>query len=198
MERIINLEPRDYYTQRNNHIDPVAACMPTARVMFYRGNGVVFDNPSDYQDDDYFFSKMQSDEAQFVAEEKYPELTEAGFPPQEIHGMYHTYLDPEVVGERVSDFETNLMYADFVELIQLGQIVMTSGSFPEAGIPGHAFCVIGLIGPVRGPFELIIADPWGDYKSNYESRHGYGVVMPREDFERHVKPGKKKWGHVLI
>ena len=197
MQEIINLDPSDYYTQRNNRISPEAACMPTARAMFYCGNGIAFDNPSDMQDDDYFMSVLQRDESLKLAKQKYPALIAAGYPPYMIHGMYHSYLDLQVVGRRTSDFVTDLTFDDYVDRIRAGQVIMTSGSFP--GIEGHAFCVMGLEAKPCNGIKLVIADPWGDFHTDYKSQRGYAVLMTRAEFKEHVKPGQKhKWGHIII
>lgn len=189
--RIINLKSEDYYTQRNNNIRPNAACMPTSRVMFYRGNGIKYSNPSDLSDDDYFMSLFQGQKVKEIAEQKYS--WSKGTPPNQVHGMYHTWLDPKVCGRRTSDFKTDLSIDDYVDLIKKGQVIMTSGKFP--GIDGHAFCVIGWDGE-----NLLLADPWGNHSSAYKSHKGYIVPLSVDEFHHIVKPVKhnRKWGHVLI
>ena len=208
MNRIINLQPQNYYRQDNNKILPGTACMPTSRVMFYLGNGIEYENPSDLADDDYFMKLLRSDEAWKFAKKKYPSLISAGFAPNEIHGMYHSYLDYEVVGRRTSDFRDDLTFDDYLDRIRgkvadhIGsrEILMTSGYFPAAGFNGHAFCIIGAIIPVSGDPSLILADPYGDYRNLYKRGSGYAVVMSKIDFLQHVKPAgsEKKWGHVII
>ena len=203
---MINLKPDDYYTQRNNptvtgyeneKLYSSSQCMNTSYVMFLIGNKIPFENPTDLPHDAYFGKLLISDDAYAFAHSKYPELIEKGIPPVEIHGMYGSYLSPIVCGKRVSDFRTDLSFYDFVDIIFHGGVIMTSGRFPEAGIIGHAFCVIG---HVENLYEgqLILADPWGDYTNNYRSQNGYGIHMNHEDFMKHVKPGIEKWGHVLL
>ena len=197
MKRIINLKPGDYYTQRNNKYYPTSACMPTARAMFYHGNNIAFVNDSDLIDDDYFMSLLRSKEAYEFAKKKYPNLMESGYQPNEIHGMYGSFLDLKVVGKRQSDFKTDLTWNKIIEIIKKGQVIMTSGKFPDAGIYGHAFCIIGLINGALGP-ALVLADPWGDFRTNYKSKKGYAVTMTEEQFKIHVKPLQElKWGHVI-
>ncbi len=184
------LKPGDYYTQRNNEFYPGSACMPTSRVMFYIAAGIKYSNISNLPDDDYFMSILRTDEAEEFKNNKYPSLSK--YPGNQIHGMYHSYLDPIVVGNRTSDFKTNLEWNDFVSEIKNGNPVMTSGRFHE--IDGHAFVVIGYENE-----ELIIADPWGNFKLRYLGpwgRKGYGIRMNRQEFEEHVKPGELKWGHI--
>ena len=193
----INLLPGDYYTQRNNKISPLVACMPTARVMYYRGNGIKYVNPSEYDDDDYLMHILRTPEAWDFAKQKYPEIVKAGYPPNEIHGMYHSWLDPVVVGRRVSDFRTDLTWGDYICRILDGQVIMTSGRF--GSLDGHAVVMIGVVSSSLGPC-LVLADPWGDYRTGYEKRGGYAINMAEKDFADCIKPtnSKGKWGHVLI
>jgi len=197
MKKILHLQPIDYYTQRNNPTKPWAACMPTSRVMFYLGNNIIFKNPSDLEDDEFFMKVLSSDDAEIMARSKYPSLALNGIPAYEIHGMYHSYLDSYVVGCRVSDFKTDLTFDDFIDRIKAGECIMTSGRFPEAGIDGHAFVVVGMLETAIETC-LILADPWGDYRTEYKNHQGYGVTMSKADFSKHVKPGSQKWGHVLL
>lgn len=196
---MINLSSEWYFSQRNNQIRPQAACMPTARAMFYRGNDIPYqsDPKGRYTDDDYFMSLLNQPKAKKLAKKKYPWAVKGGklfLPPNEIHGMYHSFLDPLVCGRRVSDFRTDLTIEEYYGAILRGEVIMTSGSFP--GIPGHAFCVIGW-----DDFDFILADPWGDFRTGYQKgQTGYGVRMSQPEFMDHVKPAGKpeKWGHVLV
>lgn len=205
MDYKMNLHPDDYYTQRNNptvtgyedrKLYSSAQCMNTSYVMFLIGNKIEYDNPTDLPDDAYFGKLLISDDAYAFGHQKYPELIAKGIPPVEIHGMYGSYLSPIVCGNRVSDFKIDLTFHDFKDIIIKGGVIMTSGRFPEAGITGHAFCVIGYANNIKN--NLILADPWGDYQTDYKNHRGYAVPMDHEDFMKHVKPGVQKWGHVLI
>lgn len=172
--------------------------MNTSYAMFLHGNNIHFSNPTDLSDDDYFMKLLQSDESWEVAKKKYPSLIASGYPPNEIHGMYHTHLDLVVVGRRVSDFIPDLTWDAVIDRIKDGEVIMTSGAFPEAGLTGHAFCIIG-IGSRGAETYLLLADPWGNYHSAYTDYNGYCVTMERADFDRIVKPGRDhKWGHVPI
>ena len=201
MKKIINLRPEDYYRQDNNTVLPSVACMPTARVMFYLGNGIEFKNPfPDVSVDDGFMLALRSPEAYAFAKQKYPGLIAENYYPNEIHGMYHSYLDHLVVGHQVSDFITGLTFENYIERMEAGEVIMTSGEFQEAHLNGHAFDAIGVLIPDRGEPALILADPFGDFRELYKKGSGYGVVMTREDFYTHAKPAGKlrKWGHVKI
>jgi hypothetical protein len=185
-----NLSNDDYYTQRNNKIRPMAACMPTAYVMFMKGNNIQYGNSSGLADDDSFMKILNTDNAKNFCLNKY--RWSQGIPPNEVHGMYGSYLSFFVCGKRISDFNTHLNYDNYLELLEQGRVIMTSGAFP--GLPGHAFCVIGIHGD-----DLILADPWGNFHTGYTDHGGYGVRMSREEFHVHVKPVGKdsKWGHTL-
>ena len=185
------LKPEDYYTQRNNKHAPEAACMNTSRVMFYRAAGIQHTHMSGQVDDDYFYELLNTDRAKEFARNKYPWLKD--YPPNEIHGMYGTYLDKLVTGRRWTDFFNDLTWDDFVNQIAIGKPVMTSGRFP--GITGHAFVFVGYDINTN---ELIAADPYGDPHTDYKSDKGYGIRYTKEYFEEHVKPGRLKWAHIII
>ena len=185
----INLSTQDYYTQRNNTIRPWAACMSTSYVMFLRGNNIMYGNSSGLADDDYFMKLLSTENAKSFCIKKYP--WSKGIPPCEIHGMYGSYLSFFVTGKRASNFNTHLTFENYIELIEQGKVVMTSGSFP--GLEGHAFCVIGIHGD-----DLVLADPWGNFHSGYTDHTGYGIRMTKKEFIKHVKPvGENcKWAHI--
>jgi hypothetical protein len=204
----VNLIHDDYFTQRNNPVVhdagtgltvmPYEACMPTARVMFYKGNRIAYTNPSHLPDDAYLTSVLIAPEALALATKKYPELVAAGFPPNQIHGMYHSYLDPLICGRRTSDFRTDLSFDDYVDLIKAGRVVMTSGAFQgrKGPINGHAFVLVG----IDADGSLLMADPYGIFHTNYDSDQGYLVPMTRDEFVAHVKPvgALHKYGHVPL
>ena len=187
----INLKPFDFYTQRNNQYFPAEACMPTARVMFYLGNNIPFEAID--LADDYFMRLLRSDEAVEFCRQKYPWADRDGIQPNMVHGMYGSWLDEKVTGRRRSDFRQDLTFDQIVRLVDSGRIIMTSGKFPET--KGHAVDIIG----TDGPDTLILADPWGDYRTGYDSHSGYGILMSRADFERIISGDQvHKWGHVLL
>lgn len=186
-----NLSRNDHYSQRNNAFDPLNACMPTAYGTFLDGNKIKYSNPSGLPSDDFFMSLLRSDAAKHLRDKKYPHLSK--YPPNEIHGMYHYFLEPLICGGKISDFRTDLTYDKIIEILDKGQIIMTSGSFPS--IPGHAFCFIGY----DDNGFLRLSDPYGDYRTGYSDKNGYDVKMNPTDFEKYVKPGPvNKWGRVLI
>lgn len=199
--KIINLDSNDYYSQRNNSIKPSQACMPTSYVMFLLANKIPFSNPSDYQDDDYFMSLLNTEEAKEYCYKNYPwayndVFPEQSLPPNELHGMYGNYLSPLVCdGKKVSSFKTNLTFEDYKNRIDAGKAIMTSVYIPEMKINGHAILVMGRIDDT-----LLLADPWGNYHTGYKNHRGYNIEMNKEDFMKYVKPiGKKeKWGHIPL
>jgi len=211
---MIHLIPRDgWYTQRNNPfiydaetkitVPPWAACMPTARVMWYNGNQISFSKSLNLPDDAYLTKLLITKRAVEFATENYPDLIKAGYPPNQIHGMYGTYLDGLVVGHRKSDFVQGLSYQDIANRVDAGECVMTSGAFMgvKGPIDGHAYVFAGL----DDDSNLLICDPYGDYRTNYVNQTGWMIPMPPIAFEAHTKPlgpkgeaTKLKWGHVLL
>jgi hypothetical protein len=205
----INLSEKQYNTQRDNLKNPNAACMPTSYSVFLEGNNIPFENRSliefgkQYANDDYFMMLLNTKEAKDYCYRNYPFAYNAthpdwSLPPNQIHGMYSSYLAPLICGEKVSSFMTTLTFESYVDyVVRLGKVIMTSGSFPEAKIDGHAFCVIGYSEVTN---NLILSDPYGNFMTNYKDPYGYHIEMSREEFIAHVKPCKelKKWGHVPI
>lgn len=197
---MINLKSDDYYSQRNNKLNPTKACMPTSYVMFLKANKIPFKNYSTYQDDDYFMSLLNTDDAKKYAYKNYPWayndiFPEQSLPPNEIHGMYPNYLAPMVCGKKVSTFQTNLTLEKFKEEIKKGRAIMTSIYIPDMRINGHAIVIMG----IRGD-NLLIADPWGNLNTSYKSVKGYAVEISENQFRELVKPIRveEKWGHIIL
>jgi hypothetical protein len=203
------LEPRNYYTQRNNplvqsgefKVYANAACMPTARVMFYIAAGIKYSNPTNMPDDAYFTSLLISPEAIKFARGKYPWCTNRSIngnplpdiPPNEIHGMYGSWLDEKVTGKRRTNFIVDMTWEDFLIQISIRRKpVMTSGSY--SGIPGHATVFVGYDEKKK---ELRNVDPFGNPHLNYQGKDGakgYDIRYNRDYFDKHIK----KWGHIVI
>lgn len=202
-----NLKPEDYYSQRNNFFSPLIACMPTSYVMFCLGNKLPFVNKSlemfgkKYTDDDFIFALLDTQEAKDFCYKKYPwaynDNPKKCIPPREVHGMYNTYLEPLLFNKRYSDFVTNLTYNDIMARMLKKQVIMTSGEFLSVGILGHAFCFIGYDGFKD---NLVVADPYGNFHTNFISTKGYGISMNEREFMSIVKPtgSIQKWGRVLL
>jgi len=202
------LKPEDHYSQRNNPmvnsefftVYGHSACMPTTRVSFYKAAKIPYTNPSDLPDDAYFTELLISKEAVEFARIKYPWAFKDGkciIPPNEIHGMYGSWLDKKVTGKRRTDFKTDLTWEDFVcQVAVLKNPVMTSGSFPR--LPGHAFTFVGYDPKTE---ELRVSDPYGNPHLGYKGKEGvkgYDIRYNKEYFNEHVKKTGLKWGHVLL
>ena len=198
-----NLKPGDYYTQRNNKWDDprtvvhesLIGCAPTARAMFYEGNGITIENNSDLSNDDYIMKLLRSDEAYEFAIMHYHNLTvEKKIPPNENHYMYPAWLDEVVCGKKVSRFnESGLTFDLAIDYMKDGKVLMVTGRFPEADINGHVFCLIGYDAD-----HLLTADPYGDFRTNYRTFNGYCIPMSEEDFNCILKWGITKAYHEPI
>jgi len=191
---VLLLKADDYYSQRNNLINPTASCMPTARVMWYIANDIGFESPQNMQPEDHFMELLNSPEAVAFCRQKYP--WSDGIPPNEVHGMYGAWLDERVTGKRRSDFVTSLHWSDYYKYLDNGHAIMTAGAFPTTH--GHAVVFIGF---QPGADVDYIADPWGDFRLDYADRHGYAIPMTESEFDRIITqfPGTSgKCGHVPI
>lgn len=205
MNPILLLKSDDYYSQRNNRIRPLAACMPTARVMFYLANGISFDSPPGMQPEDHFMEILNSDDAIAFCHKKYPWTTNRrdlngkrlpDIPPNEVHGMYGSYLDGRVTGKRRSDFSTSLSWESYLKYLDNGHAIMSAGDWP--GTDGHAVLFMGFS---RDGETLFTADPYGNPWNHYIDAHGYAIAVTRDQFDMYVTqfPGTTgKCGHVPI
>jgi len=204
---VLLLKPEDYYSQRNNQVKPLSACMPTARVMWYKGNEINFswEISSFAQPEDYFMHLLNTPEAIAFCHKKYLWTTnrrdEQGnplpdIPPNEVHGMYGSWLDEKVTGKRRSDFITSLTWESLLKYLDNGHVIMSAGEFP--GTDGHA---VDFIGFEPDSETYYIADPWGDFRLNYADVHGYAVPMTKSEFDRIITQFPDttgKCGHVPI
>jgi len=203
------LKPGDHYSQRNNPmvnseyftVYGHSACMPTTRVSFYKAAKIPYKNPSNLPDDAYFTELLISKEAVEFAKIKYPWAVgqdgELKYPPNEIHGMYGSWLDEKVTGKRRTDFKLDLIWEDFVYQVNvLKKPVMTSGMFP--GLAGHAFTFVGYDPKAE---ELRASDPYGNPHLEYKGDmgvKGYDIRYNKEYFNEHVKRTDLKWGHICL
>jgi len=184
------LNATDYYTQRNNEYEPYSACMNTTRAMLYSCLGLKIDTGGESLDD-YIWKVLNSKEGIDYRDKNYPSMK--NYPPNQIHGIYGSWLDEQLFGKRITRFRSNLSWDDIKAEIDKGYPVMTSGKFP--GLNGHAFLICGYT-----PTDLVIADPWGNFHVGYKGqggKSGYGILMNKDEFDTHVKPGRLKWGHVV-
>lgn len=198
MPYVINIRPKDFYSQRNNKIKPLSACGPTSRVMFYLGNGIKFNNNSKMPHDDYFMNLLNSERAHEYAKSKYPSLSKE-YPPNEIHGMYE-WLDGAVCGKIVSKFnESGLTFDLAMDYVKAGKVIQVTGKYPDANINGHIQLLSGY-----NDKRLLICDSFGDFRFNFNPLSqkkgrphfgGYGVPMTREEFNTHLKWGDTKAYH---
>jgi len=198
------LTKEEYYSQRNNKIQANSACMPTARVMFYKANKISYENSmvDKYADDDYFMYLLNTAEAKSFCYTKYPwaynvKEPQKSIPPNEVHGMYSSYLDEKVCGKKVSSFEEQALdWNYFVSSItNRKKAIMTSGTFGT--IKGHAVLVMGYDDETQ---ELLLADPYGNYRTQYKDINGYCTRMTKEEFDIHLKPTDSfmKNGHIPL
>lgn len=200
-KQYINLHPEEYYTQRNNEDNPLYACMPTSRAMFYIGNKFNLShlNLNGESLDDYLMGLLNSREAKNYAKNNMPSLYEStGGWPNEIHDMYPNWLDVKLFGERKSKFlYKKASWNDYVRWVKEGKVIMTSGYMP--GVGGHAFTIIGFD---EYDNTLLLADPYGNYHLKYQGdlgKKGYLVKMNGEDFNNYVHGDVNgKFAHIPL
>lgn len=205
MPEAMLLQKNDRYSQRNNTFRPSVACMPTTYVMWCISQGFEIESkaPQGKSIDDYLMQLMNMEPARKFAAKKYPELSNAGYTPNEIHGMYHSFLEPLLFGKMVSDFiyagnndGNGLNFEEIVTLLDKGITVWVSGAYQgiKGPIEGHASLIAGH----DGNGNLRIVDPYGNFHEKFANDSGYDVRMNRAEFVSMIKPlgSEKKNVHI--
>jgi hypothetical protein len=170
----------DYYSQRNNEIDPLISCQVTAMVQALDLIGVVFPPLEKFkQPEDALrnFIKRQS-----------------GNP--EVHNTLSKYTNMWV-GRHITGFSMETKLSDIKSDIDNGLPVVLSGSFPGYPTPrkqplGHIVTMIGY-----GEEGVVIIDPYGNTLDDWKGS-GRWVILSWERFQYWIKPcavTDKKWAH---
>ena len=206
----VNLKREHYATQLNNKWDDkdtpfhdrLVACKNTSRVMFYLGNGRSYQtDPSKiWSDDDYFMTLLLSPAAREWAKKRYGGWALTFKPLNQLNEIYPEWLDIQVCGSQVSFFTDTATWDQFVAVVTQGGVIQTSGKFPyknKAGnreIIDHSVAVVG----IDGFKNLLLADPFGDYRTEYADPSGYLIPMNKDQFHEMIKAPNRvsKWAHV--
>jgi hypothetical protein len=202
MRVINNSLPESYFSQRNNRRSPYSACNVTAMVDATAAAGWPIPEPKDGED------QQPEDRLMLFIETD-----------QECRQMWAT-LDPRMeipinqwmavltlglnrwMGQIISLWTESATIPRMIGQLMQGGTCVVSGTFPRVG--GHVVAIVGLeyeesdLGdPV--PHNWIIDDPYGDYRTNYESERGDDVRMPHDTFLAVLKPtnAPRKWCHFI-
>lgn len=203
---------QDYHTQRNNKRIPHGSCNTTSKAMWYRYNDIYPEIPEGMQDEDYYTKILSTKEAFDYMNENYPWARE-DYRPQEIHAMLNGWLDDKVLGKRVSEFHNKYPIRSHIWRLLQSEALIWSGLFNRS--LHHIVTGVGFITKqtdieqIEDPKDIdldqithmILDDPYGNYKTDYQDHHGNDIEMPWEIWLEFMKPlddMQNKRAHVLI
>ena len=209
--QINNSQNKPYYTQRNNEIKPGSACNVTSMIAALAAAGWPVDRLSDSrhsQPEDALMFFLNNDKS---VRDAWMKVDPAGrYPPNEWHPVlaYGTNLflrHKGLLGEDADavEFSERRSLSQFIRAIDSGGACVTSGlfTFRNRKVCGHVVAVVGYRTDEDGnTVSLIIDDPWGDYRTYYESVRGNDIEMPLADFKRIIRPAGQdtKIGHIIM
>ena len=203
-------------TQRDNTWKPHGACNVTSYLMAADQAGI--ECPGDEDD---FLAFMNRPHWFREIGKRFPWAYESGpsyskylYPPEQIHELLAEGFGQWTHGAGIAVFDFCRTRRELMIEILTGAGVVLSGKFPYRGgrSINHIVSLAGFetkqddvaeishgeIGPDRIT-NWIIDDPYGDYRTEYESHDGNGVKVSPEDFTRIFKglgPGCR-WAHIL-
>jgi hypothetical protein len=201
MRVVNNSQGKPYYTQRNNRLSPSAACNVTAMASALAAAGWPFPAGPHEQPEDNLLAFIRSAPAVL----RRWDAIDPGrkIPPNEWHELLclgaKLWLAPLRGPEIRLRFDLRL--EDVARIVAEGGAAVMSGRFDTEGSAiGHVVSVVGFrVGDSDILTHLILDDPWGDYRTLYNSERGDDVLMPAVDFYKLLRPqgGSLKLGHVV-
>ncbi len=221
MVRLNLSDGKDYYSQRNNQIDPNEACAPTSLIMAMVYSGLTLPDCGSRQPEDCLMEFLRTDlGVQAWYKENFRQQFDAGIQANEIAPVREYGLN-RWMGRPVNRFSWGATIQEIVYSLIRGKAVVVSGEWPYITADGHhkgishVVCVSGFesaqdnVLHVPNPtiiqpellVSMIIDDPYGDYRTGYREHHGNDVVVPMRDFIRFTKEldsRMRKWAHFIL
>lgn len=209
--KIINLSEKDFQGIIEDSWEKTLAVsnektainyIPIARLLYYKGNHIAFEHSPDKSipDSEYFTQLLNTPKAIKHCKDHYYTFDESlKLPPNQVHGMYATWLDYKINTSIKTAIKTNANFHDIIVLIKQGLVVMANGVF--AGKNGDIISTTNcIVGYDEESDMLLLADPYGDYHTQFENKNGYLVTMTEREFVNHIQPAwySKKYIHVPI
>ena len=198
MRLINNSFPDGYFSQRNNGRNPYAACNVTAMVdAAVAARWPLPDaNPGeDPQPEDRLMLFIESD-AQ--CRQLWRSLDPNGeIPPNQWMAVLALGLN-RWLGQVAAQFSDSVEIQRMIGELAQGGTCVVCGMFPRTS--GHVVAVVGVaLDDSIQPVHWIIDDPYGDYRTNYESEKGDDVEMPHADFLSilNTRGAHRKWCHMI-
>ncbi len=186
---LIEVEKKDYYTQRNNEIDPLISCNVTSMIQAadIMGLSKLFPKSQKYT--------QPEDILRYRIERKKKDPTH--------HSVLSDFTNDFLKGV-YTRFSTENKVSDILKDIREERPVVLSGNFcytnPKGKemILGHMNTLVGYETDKRGDLlRVTILDPFGNPLDNFESS-GYKIELTASEFYDFYKPTSSfnaKWGH---
>lgn len=214
-------EGKDYYSQRNNLLDPHASCAPTSMIMALTYSGYILPDCGKRQPEDVFMEYLRTDRlVQKWYAAAFPQQFALGIPANEFPPAREYGLNAWM-GRAVNRFSWGATIQEIVYSLIKKKAVVVSGEFPYVTADGrkkgisHVVCVVGFESAqdnvLRVPnatiiqpdllSTMIIDDPYGDYRNGYKEKRGNDIPVPMKDFIRMTKEldsRNKKWAHFVL
>jgi len=210
---------KPYFTQRNNKIKPFESCTATSIIMALYYSNIPFPMSDNQPEDDLMtFINTNPDVIHYYKNNPEPwirSLYEKNYPANEIHSIVE-YAVNLWVGKKVVSFTTNATLEQIVTHLFNKKLCVFSGNFPyedKAGklkTIGHVVCGVGFStvqddifnAPINPNLvnNIIIDDPFGNYKTNYKNVNGNDIYMPINDFINIIKTQgsiNNKWCYFI-
>lgn len=185
----IYVSKKDYYTQRNNEIDPLVSCNVTSMIQAADILGVSKRFPKD--------SKYKQ------PEDALRHLIESAGEDPTVHSTLSSFTN-KFLKDDFTSFSTVNLVTDLLRDIREGRPVVLSGNFPYINSKGkkmtlgHINTLIGYETDDNNELSKVtILDPFGNPLKNFEGT-GYLVELTAAQFYDFYKPVtfvSHKWAH---
>lgn len=160
------LKPEDFHTQRNNANDPHNTCGNTTLANLIECADIWHYSVEGEQLEDTIYRVLREPICQAYCKEYYPDFLAY---PERVAKML-AFAGALMTGRHwISRNIPSVM--QIAKMIEQGHAVGVLGRFYKGGL--HYVAVTGL-----DERSFIIADPYGDFTTDYNSKKGYGIKCP--------------------
>lgn len=197
-----------YHSQRNNRLEPMRTCNTTSAIMALKASRIDFSWPQDQQPEDYLTGLLLREEAYQRMRVKYPWAI-GRYAPYQVHGMLAWGIN-RLVGRPVDTFRTDGTLRGIIWRLFRRTALIAHGRF--AGYD-HMVAVVGFESTqhegelrsaedvdLRQVTQVVIDDPYGDYRTRYQDSRGNDVRLSLEEFNdvtHNQHADGAKWIHVF-
>ena len=198
----------DYHSQRNNLLLPLETCGATAAVMALKASGwPVPPGARGAQPEDLLTAIMMSPEG-YARREAIPGTWADTIEPYRIHVVLEWAIN-KWIGKPVDTFTERGELQDMVWRILHRRATVVNGLFDRYD---HQVAVVGFTSTqheyeIHTPghvdlsriTDIIIDDPYGDYRTGYSEANGNDVRLPLDEFKAitHIQGEDQKWMHLI-